>query len=238
MDPALPDDVSDESSSGTAQLEYHFNPEVPRILVVDDEKVIREILSDFLTPGGLPGPRGRGRRGGAQGAAAPQLQPGHLRSEDAQHGRPRADRADHPPADPGAHGDHDRLRHGRDRHRGDEAGRLRLHPQAVQGRGGRAHRPARARPAAPAAREPAPQGRAVDLPDQRGHRDLAVGREGARPGARRHPGRHRRRRGQPAARRPRWPERPRAGPTGVPDASSSRCARPARAPIPTSRRRR
>ncbi len=30
-------------------LEYHFHPESPRILVVDDEKVIREILSDFLT---------------------------------------------------------------------------------------------------------------------------------------------------------------------------------------------
>ena len=49
MDPALPDDLSDESSSGNRQLEYHFNPESPRILVVDDEKVIREILSDFLS---------------------------------------------------------------------------------------------------------------------------------------------------------------------------------------------
>ena len=49
MDPALPDDVTDDSSSGNRPLEYHFNPESPRILVVDDEKVIREILSDFLT---------------------------------------------------------------------------------------------------------------------------------------------------------------------------------------------
>ena len=30
-------------------LEYHFQPESPRILVVDDERVIREILSDFLS---------------------------------------------------------------------------------------------------------------------------------------------------------------------------------------------
>src|SRR4051812_19264078 len=49
MDPALPDDVTDDSSSGNRPLEYHFNPESPRILVVDDEKVIREILSDFLS---------------------------------------------------------------------------------------------------------------------------------------------------------------------------------------------
>ena len=39
-----------------------------------------------------------------------------------------------------AHRDHDRLRHRRDRDRRDEEGRLRLHPQAVQGRGGRPRR--------------------------------------------------------------------------------------------------
>src|SRR5205823_5246074 len=36
-------------SPSARSLEYHFHPESPRILVVDDEKVIREILSDFLT---------------------------------------------------------------------------------------------------------------------------------------------------------------------------------------------
>src|SRR5947199_7582364 len=30
-------------------MEYHLYEESPRVLVVDDEKVIREILSDFLT---------------------------------------------------------------------------------------------------------------------------------------------------------------------------------------------
>src|SRR5262249_40986854 len=30
-------------------MEYHLHDESPRVLVVDDEKVIREILSDFLT---------------------------------------------------------------------------------------------------------------------------------------------------------------------------------------------
>src|SRR5687768_212684 len=49
MDPGLADEGTDDSSSGDRPLEYHFNPESPRILVVDDEKVIREILSDFLS---------------------------------------------------------------------------------------------------------------------------------------------------------------------------------------------
>jgi response regulator RpfG family c-di-GMP phosphodiesterase len=49
MDIAPGDDGPDDSSSGSRPLEYHFNPESPRILVVDDEKVIREILSDFLS---------------------------------------------------------------------------------------------------------------------------------------------------------------------------------------------
>jgi response regulator RpfG family c-di-GMP phosphodiesterase len=44
--------VSEESpeelGSGSQRLEYTFNPDSPRILVVDDERVIREILSDFL----------------------------------------------------------------------------------------------------------------------------------------------------------------------------------------------
>src|SRR6185436_15035813 len=49
MDTVPSDDAADESSPSGRPLEYHFNPESPRILVVDDEKVIREILSDFLT---------------------------------------------------------------------------------------------------------------------------------------------------------------------------------------------
>jgi response regulator RpfG family c-di-GMP phosphodiesterase len=51
LDPGSPEAIgrADESSSDDRPLEYHFNPESPRILVVDDEKVIREILSDFLS---------------------------------------------------------------------------------------------------------------------------------------------------------------------------------------------
>ncbi len=39
---------SDELSPLGQRLEYTFNPDSPRILVVDDERVIRDILSDFL----------------------------------------------------------------------------------------------------------------------------------------------------------------------------------------------
>jgi response regulator RpfG family c-di-GMP phosphodiesterase len=49
MDPGFSEEGADDSSSSNRPLEYHFNPESPRILVVDDEKVIREILSDFLS---------------------------------------------------------------------------------------------------------------------------------------------------------------------------------------------
>ena len=42
------DESSDELNGLGQRLEYTFNPDSPRILVVDDERVIREILSDFL----------------------------------------------------------------------------------------------------------------------------------------------------------------------------------------------
>jgi len=45
---AIPEEIIDDPVSATHRLEYTFNPESPRILVVDDERVIREILSDFL----------------------------------------------------------------------------------------------------------------------------------------------------------------------------------------------
>jgi len=45
---AIPEEIVDDPVSATHRLEYTFNPESPRILVVDDERVIREILSDFL----------------------------------------------------------------------------------------------------------------------------------------------------------------------------------------------
>jgi response regulator RpfG family c-di-GMP phosphodiesterase len=45
---STPEESSDELNSVSQRLEYTFNPDSPRILVVDDERVIREILSDFL----------------------------------------------------------------------------------------------------------------------------------------------------------------------------------------------
>jgi response regulator RpfG family c-di-GMP phosphodiesterase len=44
----IPEESSDELNAVNQRLEYTFNPDSPRILVVDDERVIREILSDFL----------------------------------------------------------------------------------------------------------------------------------------------------------------------------------------------
>src|SRR5262245_10307495 len=47
LDPGFDD--PGEDAPGAGRLEYHLNTESPRILVVDDERVIREILSDFLS---------------------------------------------------------------------------------------------------------------------------------------------------------------------------------------------
>jgi response regulator RpfG family c-di-GMP phosphodiesterase len=49
LDPVFPivEDPVDDSAS--RPLEFHLNTDSPRILVVDDERVIREILSDFLS---------------------------------------------------------------------------------------------------------------------------------------------------------------------------------------------
>jgi response regulator RpfG family c-di-GMP phosphodiesterase len=49
LNPGIP--VVEEASDETVSRphDYHFNTDAPRILVVDDERVIREILSDFLS---------------------------------------------------------------------------------------------------------------------------------------------------------------------------------------------
>ena len=121
----------------------------PRILVVDDEKVIRDILADFLAMEGYVV-----RTAPKDGQAAlvelsrthydlvisdlkmPNMGGIELLEAIAQHAPQRR------------HRHHDGLRHGRDRDRRDEARRVRLHPQAVQGRRGHPHRPARPREAA------------------------------------------------------------------------------------------
>jgi response regulator RpfG family c-di-GMP phosphodiesterase len=48
LDPGFPvEEPADDSPS--RPIEFHFNTDKPTILVVDDERVIREILSDFLS---------------------------------------------------------------------------------------------------------------------------------------------------------------------------------------------
>ncbi len=49
IEPGIVDDASDELTGDGSSIGYALHPDVPRILVVDDEKVIREILSDFLS---------------------------------------------------------------------------------------------------------------------------------------------------------------------------------------------
>jgi response regulator RpfG family c-di-GMP phosphodiesterase len=48
VNPVLPASATDEPDE-SRPVDYHLNTDTPRILVVDDERVIREILSDFLS---------------------------------------------------------------------------------------------------------------------------------------------------------------------------------------------
>ena len=101
-----------------------------RVLIVDDDRQIREVLRADLPPPATTAasrPDGRERRGQLRGGAAAAH---HDRPQDAGHGRPRA-----PPA--GARGrrrrrgDHAHRRRRRaDRGREPQARRLRLHPEA------------------------------------------------------------------------------------------------------------
>ena len=45
--------VTDESAAARDEGEYHSTEDAPRVLVVDDERVIREILADFLSMEGF-----------------------------------------------------------------------------------------------------------------------------------------------------------------------------------------
>ena len=68
--------------------------ERPRVLIVDDEKFIRDILADFL---GMEGYIVRTAEDGAAALSELQqraLRPRHQRPEDAAHGRHRAARRD------------------------------------------------------------------------------------------------------------------------------------------------
>jgi response regulator RpfG family c-di-GMP phosphodiesterase len=49
IEPGLADEATDDLAGDGPGLGFALHPDIPRILVVDDEKVIREILTDFLT---------------------------------------------------------------------------------------------------------------------------------------------------------------------------------------------
>ena len=158
----------------------------PRILIVDDEKFIRDILADFLGMEGYVVRTAEDGTAALREIRARALRHDHQRPQDAAHGGHRAARRPSAPRRPGrAHGHHDRLRHRRDRHRRDEAGRVRLRPQAVQGRRGHPRRPARDREAAHGRREPAAARGPLALQGQRGHRGEPVARRGPGDGRRR-----------------------------------------------------
>ena len=93
------------------------------------------------------------RRGRARAGASAAVRRGDRRRHDAGHRRHRdARRAEEARRRPAGADDH-RVRVGRDRDRGDEARRVRLHHQAVQERRGAGRRPQRGRAAAAGGRE-------------------------------------------------------------------------------------
>ena len=117
----------------------------PHILIVDDHREIRDLVSRALDQGGLPGQRRSGRPRHAQGAGRQPHRPHPSRPDAAGRGRPVA--VPHPARrveDPDHHADRQRRR-GRSRDRSGD-GRRRLPAQAVrQPRARRAHQ---GRPAA------------------------------------------------------------------------------------------
>ena len=148
----------------------------PRLLIVDDEKSLRDMLAVSLPQAGIRGPdrrqlhRGRRRRG--------PLEPGRhpLRHQDAGRQRPRPAAARPRREAPDA-GHHDHRAHlDRGRRRGDEARRRRLHLQAVQQRRARPRRPAGARREAAPGREPLPApGARQQVHLRQHHRQAAAG---------------------------------------------------------------
>ena len=117
-----------------------------RVLVVDDEEVIRDILGTLLTREGYDVTAAASAaeavaalRGGAHRRRPP-------RPDAARPARPRR-AARRPAARPRRRGrHHHRVRVGRERHRGDARGRVPLHHQAVQERRSAGRRPQRAEP--------------------------------------------------------------------------------------------
>ena len=132
-----------------------------KVLVVDDDLAIVEVLEMRLAGHGLRGHGHLGRRAGPRLGGQHALRPGARRPAHGAHRRHRADGGGaRSPAAP-ARADHDGARHHRDGGRRRAARRLRLPDQAVparraarQDRPGAGQPPLGARPGAPARRGP------------------------------------------------------------------------------------
>ncbi len=190
-----------------------MSKERTRILIVDDEEIVRESLSAWLEKDGYTlatAPDGETALERVKGERWSILlvdlkMPGHRRPAGARGGAHAAAR--------GGRRHHDRLRHGRHRGRGDEARRLRLPGQAVRPRGAEPDDPEDRHAAGPRARErAAAQGAQARVPvprlDQQEPRDAG----GVRPGAHRraqrvHDPDPRRERHRQGTARPRHPRR-------------------------------
>ena len=121
-----------------------------KILIVDDQRNMRTTLAMMLRGRRLRGRRGGGRRAGRGARGDRRVRRRADRPADGDQGRHRR-----PPVDQGrapAHRGHrdDRVRHDRERRRGDAPRRVRLHPEAVHragaaGQGGQGARQPAAR---------------------------------------------------------------------------------------------
>ncbi len=130
-----------------------------RILIVDDEEIVRESLGGWLekdgyTLGGAPGRRVRPEVRRGRRLVDPLRRP-----EDAGHRRARGPEAGQGEAPRDRRRDHDGVRHRRHGRPGDEARRLRLHREAVRPRGALPDDPEDRRAADARPREHASSGR-------------------------------------------------------------------------------
>jgi two-component system nitrogen regulation response regulator NtrX len=126
------------------------------ILIVDDERDIRELISDILEDEGyttrLAGTSDEAMAEVNKPRAAGADDPRHL-AQGQQHGRDRHPQDGQARQPRGAGGHHLGPRQHRDRGRGDQAGRLRFHREALQHRPADGGDPPRDGNLAPAARE-------------------------------------------------------------------------------------
>ena len=175
-------DVLGRDGAAAAHAHEHSS-----ILVIDDEEIMREILETLLTREGYQVRLAATAAEGLELARVDAVRRRDRRRDDAGHGRRDRARRDQEDRRRPAGADDHRVRLGRERDRGDEARRLRLHQQAVQERRG-ARRPAqRAGAAPPGRREPraAAEPAGARQPLRRDHRQELADAAGLRPD---HPG--------------------------------------------------